>query len=363
MTDFLSFQLLAAQQCAELGQALIFFNPFGNDIRMKFDNLITLCPNLSMLVPGLLLLAATLCTATGRQVPGKWQQPNDRDIAWSLQVSSRIMEGEAVESVFWYDDAGARALLSRLDWEMPRVVMLGGSASATIGQLTLHAGFWTAVTEGEGGRMLDYDWTDFGSTKWTAFSDSNTDVVSARTFDLSAEWTLIEDFHGLAFKGLLGLRVDDWSWEDSGGYGLYPQYGYVPYWFDPSVIEIMYEQQFSIPYVGFAADWQVGRWGVSANLRYSPLVSAESEDFHTYRNIRFSGTFDRGEMFGIGVSVAYTFDTGFFIAFSTAYQLLDEIIGDLKICECKNDTATQFSDSAGIENETIALSLGLGMHF
>ena len=90
------------------------------------------------------------------------------------------------------------------------------------------------------------------------------------------------------------MRLDDWSWEGHGGYGLYPQYGYEPYRFDPGVIEITYEQEFRIPYAGLAADWQVGGWIFSASMRYSPLVSADSEDFHTYRNIRFSGAFDHG---------------------------------------------------------------------
>ena len=311
----------------------------------------------------LLLLAAGTHAAAERMAPEMQQRPNDRDVVWSLQLSPRVVDGDATETFFWYNAAGARTPLSRLDWEMPRVAMLGGTASATSGRLTLHAGSWTAVTEGEAGHVLDYDWTDFGSAKWTSFSDSHADVVSARTFDIGAQWAWVQDFHGLTLKGLLGMRYDDWSWEGYGGYGLYPQYGYKPYLFDPSVIEITYKQDFSFPYAGLAADWQVGNWVFSANLRYSPLVSAESEDFHTYRNIRFNGSFDRGDMIGAGASAAYVFDSGIFLSLSADFQHLEETTGNLSVIEYGSGKVHRFSDSAGIENETLALSLGLGMRF
>lgn len=134
-----------------------------------FDWFFTHRPVRDMASAALLLLAVGTPAAAERMAPEMQQRPNDRDVVWSLLLSSRVVDGDATETLFWYDATGARTPLSRLDWEMPRVAMPGGTASATSGRLTLHAGFWTAVTEGEDGHVLDYDWTDFGSATGRPF--------------------------------------------------------------------------------------------------------------------------------------------------------------------------------------------------
>ncbi len=57
---------------------------------------------------------------------------------------------------------------------------------------------------------------------------------------------------------MAGYKQDGWTWEDSGVYLLYPEYGYVPLDLDGENL-INYEQEFRMPYLGASADWADGQ--------------------------------------------------------------------------------------------------------
>ena len=286
------------------------------------------------------------------------------NLSLSFQVSSGIVDGEAREYVFWYGDDNRRTKLSELDWDIDRVLMAGGAATARLRRLSFRFGAWSAVTAGEDGHLLDYDWTDANSTQWTDFSDSNVDVVNGLILDTNLGWDFLQQKQdGLTLTGILGLKIDKWKWEGYGGYALYPEYGYVPYFFDNDQIEIRYTQEIRIPYAGLAVDWAWQSWGFSAQVNYSPLVQAEDRDYHVFRQIEWHDTFEGGDLLGVGAAVHYAFQTGVVLSATLDYQSLNPIVGNLAYTESATGEKASFSDSAGLENRYLAFSLGLGTAF
>ena len=310
----------------------------------------------------ILLLGAARAAPNATQAPGI--QPANSHPSLSFEVSSGIVDGEACEYVFWYGDDNRRTKLSELDWDIDRVLMAGGRATARLHRIFFRLGAWAAVTEGEDGHLLDYDWTDINQSSWTDFSDSNADVVNGLILDANLGWDFLQQKQdGLTLSGTLGWKVDKWKWEGHGGYALYSEYGYVPYFFDDDQIEIRYTQEIRIPYVGLAADWTWRSWVLSAHINYSPLVQAEDRDYHVFRQIEWHDTFEDGDFLGVGAGAQYTFQTGIILSATLDFQSLDTIIGNLAYTESATGEQSSFSDSAGLENRYLAFFLGLGTAF
>ena len=170
----------------------------------------------------------------------------------------------------------------------------------------------------------------------------------------------------MTVRAQAGYKQTGWTWEDRGVYLLYPEYGYVPQDLGGDNM-INYEQEFRMPYLGASGDWQLGNFTVSGYANWSPLVSAEDWDQHVARTLNFHETFDGGDMYGLGLEGRYAFTRGFFKgAFVTAaldYQLVDLIIGDMEVEDYSTGETGGDEDTAGIENDTLVLSLGLGVNF
>ncbi len=289
-----------------------------------------------------------------------------KGVPFALQGSMGMVNGEAKEHVYDYETAdGSRRQLSRLDWDIKNVMMGGFNGSIRLlDKLTLNGGWWLALSEGSG-EMDDYDWLNTDSEDWTHYSLSDVDVTEGYLIDLNVAWDLVE-WKDLTARVLAGYKQDGWTWEDRGVYLLYPEYGYIPQDLGGDNM-INYEQEFRMPYLGASADWAMGNFTVSGSLIYSPIVAAEDWDQHVERTLNFHETFDGGDMFGLGVEARYSFTQGFFNgAFASAaleYQKIDLIIGDMELEDYSTGETGGDSDVAGIENEYLLLSLGLGIGF
>ena len=287
-----------------------------------------------------------------------------KEVPFAVQGSLGVVNGMAKEHVYDYD-TGSRRQLSRLDWEIKNVAMAGFNGSVRLlDKLTVNGGWWTALTEGSG-EMEDYDWLDYGSPDWTHYSLSEVDVTEGYIFDLNVAWDLWSQ-KDMTVRAQAGYKQTGWTWEDRGVYLLYPEYGYVPQDLGGDNM-INYEQEFRMPYLGASGDWQLGNFTVSGYANWSPLVSAEDWDQHVARTLNFHETFDGGDMYGLGLEGRYAFTRGFFKgAFMTAaldYQLVDLIIGDMEVEDYSTGETGGDEDTAGIENDTLVLSLGLGVNF
>lgn len=287
------------------------------------------------------------------------------------QLSFGLLNGAAKEHV--YDNEvfpGRRYQLSRLDWDLKDVVMGGLQFSVRPikhdlwDALTLNFGYWNALTEGDG-EMDDYDWMDPDSSDWTHYSLSDVDVTEGYILDLNAAWDVVE-WKDLIVRGFLGYKQNGWTWEDSGRYLLYPEYGYVPQdLYGDNMIN--YEQEFRMPYLGASVDWTKGDFTVAGRLTYSPSVEATDWDEHVARSLHFKEEFEGGDMLGFGLDVRYAFSRGLlqgaFLAAALDVQTIDLIVGDMEYYDASTGERGGGRDLAGIENEYWVLSLGGGYRF
>lgn len=278
-----------------------------------------------------------------------------------VQASAGLLYGEAHEHV--YDFNGRQ--MSRLDWDLDQIVMGGLNGSVRLfNGLTLNAGFWMPLTEGKG-QMEDWDWENERSSHATHYSLSDVDVAEGYQFDINLAWDIFTA-DSLVVRLLGGYKQDGWTWEDRGVYLLYPELNYIPYPLNGEHM-IRYEQEFHMPYLGveMAAAW--GGLSVSAYAAYSPYVTAKDWDHHILRDLYFEETFDGGDMFAIGGEVRYTFARswlpGLFLSASVDYQCVDLIVGDLYVEDRSTGETGWMPDGAGIENEYIVVSFGIGGHF
>ncbi len=318
----------------------------------------------------LVLLAMALIPASGRAAfqAGAIAGPRDgAGMPFAAQVSLGVLNGEANEHVYDYETAdGSRRQLSRLDWDLKNVAMGGANGSVRLlDKLTINAGYWAALTEGSG-EMDDYDWLDTASTDWTHYSLSDVDVTEGYVLDLNVAWDLVSDWNDLAARVFAGYKQDGWTWEDSGKYLLYPEYGYVPQDLDGANM-INYEQEFRMPYLGASADWKWNNFTVSGHLTYSPIVEATDWDEHVERSLHFKETFEEGDMMGVGLEARYDFTAGsfngVFLSAALDYQKIDLIVGDMEVVDASTGESGGDDDVAGIENEYTMISLGGGIRF
>ncbi|HOW97893.1 MAG TPA: omptin family outer membrane protease [Kiritimatiellia bacterium] len=276
----------------------------------------------------------------------------EKPYAFSLRGSVGLLDGQADELV--YEPEMDDYKLSELNWDLSGLAMGGAVLSAAAGKLGCNAGFWVALTQGDG-EMKDYDWFIPGMD-WTDYSRSEVDVESAYSLDINANY-LIYGRPEIGIRGVLGFKHDYWEWSDSGQEFIYSTFGFrdtIGSFEGQNVID--YQQTFDIPYVGLNLDGRAGPLGWNAYALYSPLVSAEDKDHHILRDLHFEEDFDGGDFFALGVSGSYRIGKQFFLSGAVDYQDIPEITGDMLIVE----DGESYEDSAGIANNNLMVSLAFG---
>ena len=289
------------------------------------------------------------------------------------QLSLGLVNGEAQEHVYDYDGpGGSQRQLSRLDWDIKNVLMGGGSLSVRpfnqqrnfLERFTINGGMWVALTKGSG-EMEDYDWLDTGSSGWTHYSLSDVDVTEGYIFDLNLAFDVWAN-QAFTVQVMAGYKQDGWTWEDSGKFLLYPQYGYIPQDLGGDNM-INYEQEFRMPYLGATVDWNWQALTISGYLTWSPIVEATDWDEHVARDMHYKETFKDGDMLGLGLEARYDLTkmgfSGWFLTAALDYQKIDRIVGDMQAHDGGTGETFSEKDIAGIENNTLLISLGGGLRF
>ncbi len=287
-------------------------------------------------------------------------------VSLSIRGSIGYLNGEARELVYGQAGADSQYKVSELIWDLESLAMAGLSGSAVIAdRFHLRAGFWTAISEGSG-QMEDYDWLMYESgSPWTDWSLSDVDVTEATMFDINLAVDLYEH-RGVTLRGLVGYKQDHWAWTDHGIRHIYSSDPFSPTGFRDEVAEddystgIEYAQDFFIPYLGGEAEYRRGGLEVGLRVTYSPIVSAEDEDLHVYRELLFEESFSNGTFVGVGFHALYAFESGFFVAGGIDYQVIPEFEGDMTITDLSSGEVWDASSSAGISHESYMLSLSVG---
>ena len=313
-------------------------------------------------IVGSLLLFSLPIAASAFQAEPIAPAAESPGISISAAASAGTLNGEAKEHVFDYETAdGSRRQLSRLDWDLKQIGMAGGQISARVApKLTINGGLWLALTEGSG-EMDDYDWLDLSSTEPTHYSLSEVDVTEGYAFDLNLAYDLVRR-DGVIFSALAGYKQNGWTWSDRGVYLLYPEYGPYPIYLNGENL-IDYEQEFKMPYIGASADFALTGFLLSAYVTYSPMVEATDWDHHIARTIKFKDTFEDGDMIGAGAEFRYPFKPTVFVIGAIDYQVIDLIVGDMEAYDYSTGETFFGEGAAGIENEYVAVTFGVGCHF
>lgn len=279
-------------------------------------------------------------------------------VTLSVRPSLGVLEGEAREVVYAPGEQGSWKS-SELTWDLAGVVIGGVTVSADIGpRLTLNAGAWTALNEGNG-EMGDTDWRIEGQP-WTDWSLSDAAVTEAILLDVNASWLLWRNDNDIKVRCLAGYRRDSWKWEDSLKRFVYSLNDFRDFAGNANgVTSIRYEQEFNIPYVGAGMELPLGKAQLGAYFRYSPWVSADDRDFHVLRELHFEESFSGGDYFGYGVAVTWPRSDRFFFSVALDGQQIPEMIGDMFIVE----ENLFIPDSAGIAHECLTVSAQAAWRF
>lgn len=282
---------------------------------------------------------------------------NDSVVMVSGRMSLGLLNGEAHELVY---DADSGRKVSELIWDLDNVLMLGAGVTVSpLSWLRLNADVGVAVTEGEG-NMDDYDWlaTNYdGYTDWSTHDDLEID--KGLTLDLNAEFAILRHNQSVLFA-VVGYRHDNWSWVARGGDYIYSTtyLGDTRGSFQDGVEVISYEQTYDTPYIGIGFQADLTPVSISGRLIGSTLVSAEDEDIHHLRNIRFEEDFDNGDMIGVDFAVTYKLNAQMALVGSFKYLEFNEVKGETRATDLTTGQTYLFAgDSAGLDNETSTIAL------
>jgi outer membrane protease len=276
-----------------------------------------------------------------------------------------MVYGESREIVY-QNFFGYSEKMSELFWDINSIPMVGLVLSLeTPHRLTANAGYWTAVDEGQGA-LDNYDWLIYsGDDNWSDWSHSPVEVDEAFRWDVNLAYAVIQK-PSFNLNTLLGYRHMFWKWADHGGNFIYSSENgfrdltgsFETYFGDSTGIE--YEQTFDIPYLGLSTGWRGRKVAVDAYVLFSPLVSAEDEDYHVYRDTRFTESFEDGDFWAAGLNARYHFNDQLYLLVGVEYQEVSEIRGSMEI---DGDPVPASLADAGIAHKATTGTLALGYEF
>lgn len=307
----------------------------------------------------LVLLALSLTSWAQNPLPTTPTQTLTEHNGYSVGVRGdfSMVYGESREIVY-----GGSEKLSELFWDINSVPMVGLVLSLdTPYRLSVNAGFWSAISEGQGA-MDDYDWPVYrGDENWSDWSHSPIEVTDATRWDVNLAYALIQKPE-FDLKAQLGYRHMFWKWADQGGYFIYSsENGFrdLTGAFE-DITGIEYEQTFDIPYLGLSTGWRGRKTALDGYVLFSPFVSADDKDHHLYSDTQFTDSFDNGVFWAAGLSTRYQLTSQLYLLAGIEYQEISEIRGSMTIDGIPIPSSLA---DAGISHKSTTGTLALGCEF
>ncbi len=273
----------------------------------------------------------------------------------AIQVSAGILSGEAKEHVFTYGDLatgkkdGRRHQLSRLDWDMKDVPVIGVNGSLRFGErFGIHAGVWGALDSSEDdGDVDDYDWMAGDGVSYSDYSQSTSDLTSGVIADANLSYDIVKGWNGVTASLFVGIRVEEWEWDAMGLYALYSELNHKPYFETGKFVE--YRQSFTQGYLGLAAEWRSGALALNGYLTWGRYY-AEDEDEHLGSYKHFEDTFEEfdADAFSCGISASYDITENMTMSLAYDFQYYGLSIGKIEVWDVITDAYEVGEDGAGI---------------
>lgn len=290
----------------------------------------------------------------------------------SFVISFDKVNGMADEIV--YD--GAKKL-SHLEWDIKNLKMLSlGLDSQFSNGFGARVKFSNAINQGDG-KLVDYDWVGDGydgnlnHDNWTHRSISNVKIKKAQQFDIAGTYSFYKD----ELKFNFGYKHDHFKWSDYGGSYIYsvtnPETDEMISFrtdigtFSNDEVGITYKQTFQTPYIGLEYQKDLFDKKIYANIfgNYSNLVSAEDEDIHHQRNIKFNEYFKNGKYYNLGANIFGKVKENIYLGLGYEFVYYPENRGYTITQFLDTGEAYRSEDSAGIKNKYSKISLNLKYNF
>ncbi len=331
-----------------------------------------------------LFAVATVSSALAGTVPLPQAARGGDGIATAMALDASWLTGQSREHVFfkgysaWAYPENRRHQVSRLDWDLEDVFLLGLSGSVRSGRTSLNLGLWGGLGVDKAGTMEDFDWL-MGDSRdrhgplsegASEFSHSDDTVTAAWMADANVSFDLMDADSAFNVFPFLGVRYERFEWEERGGYEIYSCYGWerLP---STSNHAIDYQQQFFQPYLGLGASWTEGRLSLSAYGRFAPVYWGKDHDNHRLRGYVTEDETDwelfHDVAYGLGCRAEWAFTPNLSANLGIDWARYDLAEADVKVLaqdeEDDDDEEMWGKEIAGLELKYLTVSAGLAWRF
>lgn len=252
--------------------------------------------------------------------------------------------------------------LSQLIWDINNVaVLVAGLKFSFDKSSALNIEGKIGLVDGEG-VMDDYDW-QYTALDWSDWSHHEDTILSdLASLDVNLDFNLYgKEKTKLSF--LVGYRKETWAWESRGGTYIYStiptDYRDLSGTFTPGELVISYEQQFTMPYLGFKFETILNKWKFNIQYDYSNQVGVSSTDHHHLRNLIFIDDFEKGTMSAYKMGIGYQITKSFDVYLRYDVQDYEEVRGNTMYVDSNTGAILGVCvNCAGADNSNQTLSIG-----
>lgn len=335
-----------------------------------------------------LLAAVSVSSASAGVVPLPQAARGADGVQTAVSLDASYLAGEAREHVFFngystrtFPDK-RRHQLSRLDWDLDDVFLLGLSGSVRGGRASLNLGVWGGRGLDDAGTVEDFDWM-MGDSRGrhgplahgaSEYSKSDDTVTAVWMADANVSFDLLDAESAFQLFPFLGVRYERHEWEERGLYTIYSDNDWQRDEDFRGVRGIDYRQQFFQPYVGLGASWTSGPFALSAYGRFAPVYWGKDHDNHLLRGFVTEGETDWEAFddvaYGLGARAEWSLTDAVAVNVGidwTRYALAE---ADVKILaqdededDDDDDEETFGEELAGMELKYLTVSAGLTVRF
>ncbi len=276
----------------------------------------------------------------------------------TVDIELGVLRGRAREFVFNPNPNAGGATLSRLDWDLDHVAMVGvvlAYRPRDWWQLKVGG----ATNRSNGADLVDYDFNIFfcppAASAGTLCKSTHHDTQLERALSFDAELAVrLLRFRGGELLGRVGYKWRAFDWRGYGGDANYA--GALP----PGA-GISYQQRWDTPYLGVRWWRDFGAFEVGLEGSGSAWASAHARDHHHLRSLVFTERFRDVGTFALGAELGYQFRHN--IRLSLRYEFERWLLarGDTRVVDLFDGSERSFAGVAGVSLYTQSLSLGVSI--
>lgn len=329
-----------------------------------------------ILLPAAALLLAAAATASAGFRAEPVAAPRDGETTFGVGADFTLLGGRAREHVFspaaehaeyaaeMGDPRVRRHQLSRLDWDIESVGLVGLKGSARRGIFSLNGGAWIGASSCDDADMKDYDWYQGDHVPYTEYSRSDAELTETWTLDANLSADLFRN-DALAAYAFLGYRAQHWEWECDGRNDYwYSENGHI--WTHDTGHVCDYEQDYRFAYIGLGGTWKVcDALDFSGYVSWAPGYEGKDKDEHYAAGKTFENDFDYddGNVYAAGVEAAWHVSDNATLKLALDWQRASLHEGDVEMDDYGEGEFEYHKDAGGYENEYLAATFAFAYSF